>query len=204
LFLGLVDFFNADYQGARRNVAESLDIFRRLGNRYAVAAALDVCAGLAMVDSEPLRALRLSGAAATLRESIRARLAPRWQEVLHAVVIEPASKAAGAQAVTAWDEGMQMRLDEAIGYAMAALPAGPVSAKPDIKAQSRDVAGLSPREVEVADLVVQGMTNRQIAAHLKIAERTAEGHVERIRRKLNVRSRTRIAVAILRQRAWPR
>src|SRR5215472_16070646 len=67
LFLGLVDFFNADYQSARRNVAEAMDIFRQLGNRYAVAAALDVCAVLAMVDSEPLRALRLSGAAATLR-----------------------------------------------------------------------------------------------------------------------------------------
>ncbi|HKA49914.1 MAG TPA: tetratricopeptide repeat protein [Candidatus Dormibacteraeota bacterium] len=204
LFLGLVDFFNADYQSARRNVAEAMDIFRLLGNRYAVAAALDVCAGLAMVESEPIRALCLSGAAAGLRESIRARLAPRWQEVLSAVVIEPASQAAGDLALSAWGEGMQMTFDEATRYAMAALPAAPVPALPDVQAQSRSVAGLSRREIEVANLVVQGMTNRQIAAHLKIAERTAEGHVERIRRKLKVRSRTRIAVAILRERAWPR
>jgi predicted ATPase/DNA-binding CsgD family transcriptional regulator len=203
LFLGLVDFFNADYESARGNVAEALDIFCRLGNRYAVAGALDVCAGLAMVDSEPLRALRLSGAAAGLRESIRARLAPRWHEVLDAVVIEPASQAAGGLAVRAWGEGMQMTFDDAIRYARAALPSEPTSAQPAIRASARGVAGLSPRELEVAELVVQGMTNRQIAAHLKIAERTAEGHVERIRRKLNVRSRSRIAVAILRQRAWP-
>lgn len=203
LFLGLVDFFNTDYDSARANLAESLDIFCRLGNRYAVAAALDVCAALAMVDSEPLRALRLSGAAAGLRESIRAQLAPRWHDVLSTVVIEPASQAAGGLAGRAWSEGMQMTFDDAIRYARAALPPEAMPAQPEIRASAKGVAGLSPREREVADLVVQGMTNREIAAHLKIAERTAEGHVERIRRKLNVRSRTRVAVAILRQRAWP-
>jgi DNA-binding NarL/FixJ family response regulator len=37
------------------------------------------------------------------------------------------------------------------------------------------------------------MTNRQIADRLFIAERTAEGHVERIRNKLGFRSRTEVA-----------
>lgn len=203
LFLGLVDFFNADYRSARLHIAEGLDIFCRLGNRYAIAAALDVCAGLAMVDSDALRALRLSGAAARLRESIRAQLAPRWHEVLSAVVIEPASLAAGDLAVDAWSEGTLMTFDEAVRYARAALPPEPLSGQPEIRVSARGVAGLSPRELEVADLVVQGMTNRQIAEHLKIAQRTAEGHVERIRKKLNVRSRTRIAVAMLKLRAWP-
>src|SRR5262249_59257020 len=48
LFLGLVDFFNADYQSARRSVAEAMDIFRQLCNRYALAAALDMFAAVAM------------------------------------------------------------------------------------------------------------------------------------------------------------
>ena len=57
------------------------------------------------------------------------------------------------------------------------------------------VAGitLSRREQEVAALVAAGMTNREIAERLFIAERTAEYHVEQIRNKLGFRSRVHIA-----------
>jgi len=53
--------------------------------------------------------------------------------------------------------------------------------------------GLTKRQREVADLVSQGLTNRDIARRLGIDERSAEGHVERIRTRLGVRSRTQIA-----------
>jgi pimeloyl-ACP methyl ester carboxylesterase/DNA-binding CsgD family transcriptional regulator len=52
---------------------------------------------------------------------------------------------------------------------------------------------LTKRQKEVADLVSQGMTNREIAERLCIDERTAEGHVERIRNRLGVRSRAQVA-----------
>ena len=52
---------------------------------------------------------------------------------------------------------------------------------------------LTKRQQEVADLVSQGLTNRDIAEQLGIDERSAEGHVERIRNKLGVRSRAQIA-----------
>jgi len=55
-----------------------------------------------------------------------------------------------------------------------------------------DIA-LSPREREVADLVAEGLTNREIAERLVISERTAEGHVEQIRNKLGFHSRAQIA-----------
>jgi non-specific serine/threonine protein kinase len=48
-------------------------------------------------------------------------------------------------------------------------------------------------EREVACLVAQGLTNRDIAARLVIAERTAEGHVQSILNKLGVNSRAQIA-----------
>ncbi len=59
---------------------------------------------------------------------------------------------------------------------------------------------LSPREREVADLVAEGLTNREIAERLVISERTAEGHVEQIRNKLGFHSRTQIAGWVERQR----
>ncbi len=61
-------------------------------------------------------------------------------------------------------------------------------------------AALSRREREVAELVAEGLTNREIAERLVIAERTAEGHVEQIRNKLGFRSRTQIAGWVVEQR----
>jgi pimeloyl-ACP methyl ester carboxylesterase len=52
---------------------------------------------------------------------------------------------------------------------------------------------LTARQLQVAALVAGGLTNRQIAGRLGIEERSAEGHVERIRQRLGVRSRAQIA-----------
>jgi DNA-binding NarL/FixJ family response regulator len=54
-------------------------------------------------------------------------------------------------------------------------------------------AQLSRREVEVATLVAQGCTNREIAERLVISERTAETHLQHIFNRLRLRSRTEIA-----------
>ena len=52
---------------------------------------------------------------------------------------------------------------------------------------------LTPRQLEVAALVSQGLSNRQIAGRLVITERSAESHVERIRDRLGFRSRAQVA-----------
>jgi len=58
---------------------------------------------------------------------------------------------------------------------------------------------LTRRELEVADLVRDGLTNREMAARLFLSERTVEGHVAQICSKLGVRSRLQIATWILEQ-----
>ena len=62
---------------------------------------------------------------------------------------------------------------------------------------------LTRRELEVARLITIGLTSRAIAKKLFISERTAEGHVERIRNKLDVRSRTGIATWMIRAGLCP-
>ncbi len=59
---------------------------------------------------------------------------------------------------------------------------------------------LTGRELEVAELVAQGLTNQAIATRLSVAPRTAEAHVENIRRKLQVRSRAQIAAWVTEHR----
>ncbi|MFD7310973.1 helix-turn-helix transcriptional regulator, partial [Promicromonospora sp. NPDC059942] len=85
-------------------------------------------------------------------------------------------------------------------------PAGPVPAEapgePVVDA-GEELCGqwtdlLTERELDVARLVVQGRTNRQVAANLYVSVRTVEVHLGRVFRKLGVRSRTELAVLALR------
>ena len=63
---------------------------------------------------------------------------------------------------------------------------------------------LTARELEVAELVAEGLTNQAIASRLSVAPRTAEAHMENIRRKLQVRSRAQIAAWVTEHRLGPK
>ena len=60
-------------------------------------------------------------------------------------------------------------------------------------ASTGDDATLTAREMQVAALVADGLTNQEIAQRLFIAPRTSETHLENIRQKLGFRSRAQIA-----------
>jgi len=56
---------------------------------------------------------------------------------------------------------------------------------------------LSAREVQVLELIVQGLPNKQIAYTLNIAEHTVKNHVKNILSKLGVQDRTQAATAAI-------
>ena len=55
-------------------------------------------------------------------------------------------------------------------------------------------AGLTPTEKTVAELVGQGLSNREIAAELHLAEGTVKNHISALLRKTQVPDRTRLAL----------
>ena len=57
-----------------------------------------------------------------------------------------------------------------------------------------EFAELTPREVEVLNLIGTGCTNREIAQQLYIAEGTVKGHVNRILNRLNFKNRSQVAI----------
>ncbi|MFI0445755.1 LuxR C-terminal-related transcriptional regulator [Actinomadura sp. 6N118] len=59
--------------------------------------------------------------------------------------------------------------------------------------------GLSPREYEIATLVVEGCSNQQIAERLYLSVRTVETHLSRVFSKVGVSSRVGVATAMNRQ-----
>ncbi|TML05735.1 MAG: response regulator transcription factor [Actinobacteria bacterium] len=63
-----------------------------------------------------------------------------------------------------------------------------VAALSEVGAQA-SIGGLTSRELEVAELIEQGLSNKEIAAHLSIAVTTVKNHVHSILEKLNVHRR---------------
>jgi len=56
---------------------------------------------------------------------------------------------------------------------------------------------LTAHETQIASLVRRGATNREIAAALFVTDKTVEYHLSNVFRKLNVRSRTELALRLV-------
>ena len=65
--------------------------------------------------------------------------------------------------------------------------------------EGESVDPLSPREIEVLELIVEGFTNREIADRLFISESTVKGHLRNILDKLHLQNRIQAAVYAVRQ-----
>jgi non-specific serine/threonine protein kinase len=186
--LGRIALAQGELADARTYFRDSLSTLREPGDLTRIAVVLEGLAGLAARGPQPNRAFRLVGAASALRDGIGAPRSPgdhadleRW--------LAPVGQARDEEARAGWRaEGRAMTLDQAIEYALEdALPPSP-------SAGSMAASALSPREREVALLVAQGRTNREIAEQLVISEGTARVHVSHILDRLGLRSRAQLAV----------
>ncbi|HEV2446284.1 MAG TPA: LuxR C-terminal-related transcriptional regulator [Candidatus Sulfopaludibacter sp.] len=106
----------------------------------------------------------------------------------------------GKEFATAWNAGLAMSLDQAVEYALAVTfqtaPGEQLGGEAPAREKSAATTGpglLTGREQQVAALVAEGLTNREIAAALVVTERTAETHVQNILNKLGVSSRAQVA-----------
>jgi predicted ATPase/DNA-binding CsgD family transcriptional regulator len=172
-----------DFRQANDCFKEALAISRNFRDYPELISCLNGLVSAAGASGNDLRALRLAAGAGRLSGEtlIRSDLWPERQA--EESLVHSRDRLGKSRSETAWKEGWAMSMDRLIDYALG-----------ENEAETQDNAGpLSRRERDVAKLVAAGMTNRQIGERLFISSRTVDGHVERIRSKLGVRSRTEVA-----------
>ncbi len=168
------------------------------GARAAAGRARALVA-LALGDHAAAAALALA-AAAEARAAGATLEAARNRLVAGRALLGDDRQAAIAELVAAGDQatrcGAPRVADEArLELRRAGVRVGRGGARGD---GSADLAGLSRREREIADLVAEGLTNREIGRRLYLSEKTIETHLTRVFQKLALRSRAQVAAAIAR------
>jgi predicted ATPase/class 3 adenylate cyclase/DNA-binding CsgD family transcriptional regulator len=162
---------------------EALSIYRSLHQHRGVITCLHGLSRVASANGDDTRAVRLAAAASRLSSEFSLMDDPWSTRFTEESLRRSRSRLDTIRCKQAWNQGVGMTVDQAMDYALG-----------DSDSETLGYAGLlSRRQREVAALVAAGLTNREIAERLFIAERSAEGHVERIRNKLEVRSRTEVA-----------
>ncbi|MFI5895048.1 response regulator transcription factor [Actinoplanes sp. NPDC051513] len=102
---------------------------------------------------------------------------------------------------TARRSGNAMSLSQALTYALE--DAAQIAIEPSAVPPPSDGEVLTQRERQVADLIAQGMTNKEIARRLVISRSTAGSHVEHILMKLGFTSRVQVAAWVTESSARP-
>jgi predicted ATPase/DNA-binding NarL/FixJ family response regulator len=199
--LGEVALEQGHFSAARARYEDSLIEWLELGDSWSIALVFESLAALAHARGNSARGLRLIGAAGALRERLGTSVCPPARRLQMQRLLEAVEAALGREACNAGlAEGKAMNLDEAIAFARTAEVPQAASKTTESRAAlppQGALAWLTPREREVAALLLRGMSNRQIAEDLVITERTAETHVCRILSKLGLDSRAQIAAWII-------
>ncbi|SOD91220.1 LuxR C-terminal-related transcriptional regulator [Streptomyces sp. Ag109_G2-15] len=141
--------------------------------------------GLALVAAEsgdPQRALRLYEASARARHRLDTEPEVPWRRTMEQAadrarkLLSPAAR----EAAVAGARGLHG--ERLVAYALRA------------RRGADEGSRLTARESMVVELVREGLTNRQIAEQLRLSVHTVATHLDKVRDKLGLRSRTQIAL----------
>jgi DNA-binding CsgD family transcriptional regulator len=196
-----------DYGRATALLRELLHQSRKLDDKRSTQYAFFGFAGVAASQGQFVRATRLWAAADSLREASGVYLPPLTHSLTDYERSVAAVRAELGEAPfeEAWMEGSRLALEQTVEYALSEEESAPPTTSaleelPGGEQPTRLTTPLSPREQEVATLVAQGLTNRQISTELMLSEHTVATHVRNILKKLGLDSRNQVAAWFAQQR----
>jgi predicted ATPase/DNA-binding CsgD family transcriptional regulator len=186
----LIAWSQGDFAGAAAALKEAIELKGTLRDWLGTAACVELLAWLAVEAGDHRRAALLLGIGRGLCGELAS--SPLFGDI---TLIETRKhyELATAEALRQplFDE--QLAAGEALDHDRAIAYVLEPAAGADEADRLHEPGILSHREIEVIGLIVDGMTNKEIAQHLVISRRTVEGHVQRALRKTGYRSRSQLA-----------
>src|SRR5262249_39737227 len=153
-----------------------------LDDRDGLGILVETLAWMAAQQAAHERAAVLLGFAQRVREAsaltVVAPFRPQHDQSVAVAVQGPGPAAFDA----AFGRGRGLTIDEGVAFATE----GEQRSKPTPAARPRPPAVLTRRQLDIARLVADGLSNRQIAARLVLSERTVETHVTNILNRLGL------------------
>jgi DNA-binding CsgD family transcriptional regulator len=188
-FLARACWLRGDRDRAEALAREAVVCKHAVDDRNGLTMALETLASMAADRGRHERAAVLLGSAQRVRDSSSLTLIELYREQ-HERSVSIIIQGIGRKALdAAYARGRAMTIDEGVAFAVERTPpwrlAPPIQAAPD--------TGLTRRQLEIARLIADALTNRQIAARLFLSERTVETHVTNILNKLGLSSRIQLA-----------
>jgi predicted ATPase/DNA-binding CsgD family transcriptional regulator len=181
MWLGMiVESSASDPAFATNHYRKAVDLLRPSRDASLLPVALIGQAGV-IARRRPEDALKVAAAAVALRARVGGVFPPFYRERLDRARAA-AEAGVGPDADRVWSEGSRLSVDQAVALAFG--DATPRPASP---------SGLSGRELEVAELVADGLANKAIAQRLQLSVRTVESHVRHALTKLGLDNRTQLA-----------
>ena len=190
--LGVADWLAGDVEQAATQLRHGLRLSATAGwgARYA-PSTIEVLAWTAARQRRHRLAATLLGAADTLwTEHDKPVTSTGWMLTDHNACEQHAREALGETGFTdAFHQGQALSGEEILALALDEQPP-PAPPRPG---QAADTTTLTRREREIAGLIAQGLSNKDIAGRLVISQRTVESHVQHILAKLGFSTRAQVA-----------
>jgi non-specific serine/threonine protein kinase len=187
----LVSLSRGDFDEATEQGRTCLRIKRTFNDQLGIVLALEVLAWTAAGQRRWERAATMLGSAQRIWQSVGFPMfGSRYFGAPHGACEANTRSALGDERFESIvRHGRELSPEGAIAYALECP--GDNGVVSDVAATQLSL--LTERELEVAALITDGLSNQEIADRLVISRRTAEGHVNRILRKLGFTTRTQIA-----------
>lgn len=198
--LGAVETcFGGDLDAGERAIREALEIDLRASDVLSAAYRLDGLAWVAARRGDWHRAAGMFGTAAALWDRCGAE-PDVAVSTPHKEYLKATRDALGdSKFERAFTDGRNRDPHDVLTQPGAETD-GIAGAPEDMRCARKPVLPpLTPRESEIAELVATGLSNREIATRLVIAQRTAETHLQHILNKLNFGNRTQLAIWVSEQ-----
>jgi predicted ATPase/DNA-binding NarL/FixJ family response regulator len=197
IWLGCAEIQLGHLRAACQPLAEGLIACQDVGDIRGLSIGLDMALGLLLAANQPAAALRVGIGAAQMRDEGSFETIPPFGSTVDRWLAEAKERLQDEETEREELLGRSMLPGALLDFALTHIR------ELEKSLQSFADVPLTNREIDIAQQVAKGMTNREIAALRHISERTVDTHVRSIIGKLGVRSRTQIAAWVTERSSKP-